>query len=189
MSNLPDAAHIPALADGAPTRSREEQDRLTALVERHLDTAGRIIRNLGARPQEVEDLLQQAFSVTAARLGDIAPGKERAFLIETAVRLTANARRGRALVREIAPAELLDVADARPSPEELADQKRALRVLDRILDQMEHDLRAVFVLYEVEEMTMAEIAAVLQLAPGTVASRLRRAREEFEARLQKGGGR
>jgi RNA polymerase sigma-70 factor (ECF subfamily) len=37
----------------------------------------------------------------------------------------------------------------------------------------------VFALYELEELTMAEIASILDLPEGTVASRLRRAREEF----------
>jgi RNA polymerase sigma-70 factor (ECF subfamily) len=41
------------------------------------------------------------------------------------------------------------------------------------------DLRTVFVLFEIEEITMAEIAALTGLPSGTVASRLRRAREEF----------
>jgi RNA polymerase sigma-70 factor (ECF subfamily) len=43
------------------------------------------------------------------------------------------------------------------------------------------DLRAVFVLYELEQLTSAEIAELLQIPPGTVASRLRRARESFES--------
>jgi len=53
---------------------------------------------------------------------------------------------------------------------------------------MDLDLRTVFVLYELEEMTMAEIATTLELPPGTVASRLRRGREAFQtavARLQR----
>ena len=37
-----------------------------------------------------------------------------------------------------------------------------------------------FVLYELEELTMAEIARTLELPAGTIASRLRRAREAFE---------
>ena len=45
---------------------------------------------------------------------------------------------------------------------------------------MDESLRAVFVLYELEEMTMAEISETLELPPGTVASRLRRARACFE---------
>ena len=47
------------------------------------------------------------------------------------------------------------------------------------LDALPDDLRTVFVLFEVEEMASADIAAALDLPLGTVASRLRRAREAF----------
>ena len=54
-------------------------------------------------------------------------------------------------------------------------------------------LIVVFVLFELEELSMAEIAQVLELPPGTVASRLRRARETFHreakrARARAGSG-
>ncbi len=42
------------------------------------------------------------------------------------------------------------------------------------------EMRAVFVLFELEEMPSTEIAEVLAIPIGTVASRLRRAREEFQ---------
>jgi RNA polymerase sigma-70 factor, ECF subfamily len=48
-----------------------------------------------------------------------------------------------------------------------------------VLDAMPIELRAVFVLFELEGMTSPEIAAISGLPPGTVASRLRRARERF----------
>jgi RNA polymerase sigma-70 factor (ECF subfamily) len=185
MSNAPDTARIPELAVIGGLRGDGDRRRLALLIDRHFDIAGRILRNLGAPPQELEDLLQQAFSIVAARLGDIAPGKERSFLIETAVRLAANVRRRRARSREVASGELPEVPDIAPSPEDLSDRRRALGLLDRILDQMDDDLRSVFVLFEIEEMTMAEIAAVLALPPGTVASRLRRAREEFTDRVRR----
>ena len=44
---------------------------------------------------------------------------------------------------------------------------------------MPKDLRTVFVLFEIEELTMAEISNVVEIPTGTVASRLRRAREVF----------
>ena len=49
-----------------------------------------------------------------------------------------------------------------------------------MLESLPLDLRTVFVLYELEELTMVEIARALDLPMGTVASRLRRAREAFE---------
>ena len=45
---------------------------------------------------------------------------------------------------------------------------------------MPDELRTIFVLFELEELKMAAIAELLSLAPGTVASRLRRARAQFE---------
>jgi RNA polymerase sigma-70 factor (ECF subfamily) len=53
--------------------------------------------------------------------------------------------------------------------------------LDEVLDALPMDLRAPFVLFELEELSTAEIAAMLSVPAGTVASRLRRAREEFRA--------
>jgi RNA polymerase sigma-70 factor (ECF subfamily) len=188
MPNVPQRAPVSAsLGLAAAPRTREEQARLQALVWEHLDRAARIIRTLGAPVDELEDLIQQAFSITAARLPDIAAGKERAFLVETAVRLTLDARRSRARswAREAAAADLSQIAAAQPSPEELSDQRQALRLLDRALSEVDEELRTVLVLYEVEEMTMAEIAILLQIPAGTVASRLRRAREDFMARVHR----
>ena len=48
---------------------------------------------------------------------------------------------------------------------------------------MSEELRAVFVLHDIERLTMADIADALELKPGTVASRLRRAREDFDNRV------
>jgi RNA polymerase sigma-70 factor (ECF subfamily) len=185
MPHVPDTLQTAGLTVVARSQVGGHQRRLAVLFERHLDVAGRIIRNLGTPAAELPDLLHQAFAVVAARLGDITPGKERAFLIETAVRLAANARRHQARSREVFPGHLPDIPDDAPSPEDLSDRRRALQLLDRILDRMDDELRCVFVLFEIEEMTMAEIATLLELPPGTVASRLRRSRDEFLERIRR----
>lgn len=73
--------------------------------------------------------------------------------------------------------------DSSPDVGTAMDAQRALEELDHVLESMQTDLRAVFVLHELEEHTMSEIAELLSLAPGTVASRLRRARELFSKSL------
>jgi RNA polymerase sigma-70 factor (ECF subfamily) len=195
MSNAPQPRSIPALPQkamvnaAAPTavEASERRRRLQNLVTQHLDRTARIIRVLGAPVGELEDLVQQAFSITASRLPDIERGKESAFLVETAVRLAANARRVQARGREIPTASFVEMADTRPSAEDLSDQRRAMEVLDRVLHEMDEDLTTVFVLCEVEQMTMADVAALLRVPAGTIASRLRRAREDFATRLRRFG--
>jgi RNA polymerase sigma-70 factor (ECF subfamily) len=171
------------LAAAATAGVNAHDKRLRALVDRHLDFIGRMVRHLGVADLEIDDVLQQVFCTAARRLGDIAPGSERAFLVQTAVNWAANARRARARRPEVGMAEVPDVADEAPSPEDLTDRKRAVAVLDRLLDTMELELRTVFVLFEVEQLSRNEIAELVGLPPGTVASRLRRAREDFETRL------
>jgi len=68
-------------------------------------------------------------------------------------------------------------------PEELVDRRRAREMLDKIVAAMPIDFRVVFVLYEIEGLDTAEIAAIVGIPSGTVASRLRRARADFEGRV------
>src|SRR5262249_27779124 len=84
----------------------------------------------------------------------------------------------------------VDVAADSNRPEELLERKRARQMLDRVLDTLPEDLRTIFVLFELEEMSTKEIAETLEIPMGTAASRLRRAREEFAAtvkRMKSGG--
>jgi RNA polymerase sigma-70 factor (ECF subfamily) len=57
-------------------------------------------------------------------------------------------------------------------------------VLAEILDGMPLELRTVFILFELEQMTKTEISNVVGIPEGTVVSRLRRAREVFENRVK-----
>jgi RNA polymerase sigma-70 factor (ECF subfamily) len=174
-------------------RSRQQDERLRNIVEEHLDTVARVLRNAGVSESQLDDELQRTLITVARRLDDIRPGAEKSFLIQIALRVAAHARRTVARRREVTADELdadgLSVVDAvgsterRPSPENLTNQKRMRDALDRILEGMEDDLREVFVLYEFEEMSMIEISGVLGIPQGTVASRLRRARATFRERV------
>ena len=131
------------------------------------------------RESDIGDAAQQVFIIAARKLALIRPGTERAFLFQTAMRVASNTRRTHRRHREVGEAELFALADPGPGPEDLAEERSRRRLLDRVLDEMSLETRAVFVLSEIEELTMAEIAALVKIPPGTVASRLRRAREQF----------
>jgi RNA polymerase sigma-70 factor (ECF subfamily) len=168
-----------------PARTRAREARVRAMVEAHFDGLWRFARRLGVLETDLDDAMQQVFEIAAIRLGDIAPDSERSFLFSTTFRVASELRRRRGSRREVGEAALERQEDPHPEPDALTDQARARALLDGVLASMPTELRAVFTLYEIEEMTMTEIAQLLSLAQGTVASRLRRARELFEAKVDR----
>jgi RNA polymerase sigma-70 factor (ECF subfamily) len=152
------------------------------VVDAEYDGLWRALRRLGVESGSVEDAAQQVLLVFARRLDDVAPGSERSFLLGVAVRVASDHRRKQARSREVHDESAIEEARAStPDAEELLGRSRARELLDQALGELSMDLRAVFVLFEFEQMTMAAIADTLGLPRGTVASRLRRAREAFEA--------
>jgi RNA polymerase sigma-70 factor (ECF subfamily) len=170
-----------ALATAPPGAAGAGAARVRALVTESFSFVWRSLVRLGVPRADAEDALQQVFLVAAGKIDEIEPGRERAFLFGTALRIASRARRSAQRRHEVLEGEPEDRRDSRPDAEELLDRARARAELDRILDEMPIELRAVFVLFELEQVTMAEIATMLELPPGTVASRLRRAREHFQA--------
>ncbi len=166
-------APAPTLPDAEPER------RIAAMVANHHGQVWRSLRRLGVSECDADDASQQVFMVAHRRLADIAPESEQSFLLQTALRVAAQFRRSRRRRREDDDKDLPVLADTAASPEELADRRRARAMLDRALEAMPMDLRKVFVLFDLEELTTAEVASVLHVPKGTVASRLRRAREVF----------
>jgi RNA polymerase sigma-70 factor, ECF subfamily len=162
----------------------EQRERLALLVREHLTFAWRCLRRLGLSVAEADDAVQHVFLVLARRLSAVQPGHERAFLLSAAVRIAASTKRRIERRREQLTATLDTLlADSAPSPDLLLEQRRARELLDGVLCQMSLEHRTVLLLIEMEQLTMPEAAELLRLPLGTVASRLRRARAEFNRRL------
>jgi RNA polymerase sigma-70 factor (ECF subfamily) len=159
--------------------------RLRRLVDKHFDFVWRVVRFLGVPELAAEDAAQQVFCVVARKLGNIAVGSEISFLFSTASRVASEARRA-ARSRPVASDQDVDALQSEvPGPDELVDRRRARDALQAVLDSMPLELRVVFVLFEIEELTLPEIAAMTGIPLGTATSRLRRAREEFEGALKR----
>jgi RNA polymerase sigma-70 factor (ECF subfamily) len=172
----------PAILAKVPSKSTREV-RLRQLVDKYVELVARVLRNAGTAEADVDDDVQRVFIALSNRLDDVRLGAERAFLVQTALNVAAHARRTTARRRETLTACPAEIGDLAAGPEEMAELGQVRRKLDQILSAMDADLRAVFVLFEFEEMTITEIAAILEIPTGTVASRLRRARSDFRERV------
>lgn len=157
--------------------------RVAAVVREHYAFVWRLLRRLGLGEGDADDAAQQVFLAAAGKLGGIEAERERAFLYGVALNVGARARRSLGRRRE----EPLSAAAHReapePSAEQALEQRQARALLDRLLDEMPEDLRVVFVLFELEELSTPQIAELCRIPVGTAASRLRRARDDFEERV------
>jgi RNA polymerase sigma-70 factor (ECF subfamily) len=177
LQSLPAAAEHPGACANAA--------RARALVVEHFDFIWRLLCRLGVPARDVDDAAQQVFIVATQRLDDLPAGGERTFLYGTALRTAATLRRNlrrRARWVESGPA---DCASEEPTPHEDLERRQALKFLDEVLRRLDDDLREVFVLCEIEELTAPQVAAIVQVPVGTVASRLRRARHEFAQQVRR----
>jgi RNA polymerase sigma-70 factor (ECF subfamily) len=181
--------HIPDRVSGTRltyTTKEEDDARVAGLLRAHFRDVWRIVRRFGVPENCADDATQEVFIIASRRLADIAPGSERPFLLASAVRVAANLRRSLGARRECPEDDTqAEGIDPRPNAEALLDQKRLRQMLDGVLDELSDDLRVAFVLYELEGMSSPEIAELLAIPVGTVASRLRRAREAFELGVAK----
>jgi RNA polymerase sigma-70 factor (ECF subfamily) len=157
------------------------------VCELHRSHAGLVwkaLQRLGVRDADLEDMMQEVFVVVHRRLPTLSRSENvTAWIFGISVKVAAAYRR-RAHVRR----ERLDPAQSEgesrdQGPEPVAEARQALARLETILDRMDPDKRAVFVMFEIDELSCEEIAATLNVAVGTVYSRLHAARKVFEKAL------
>lgn len=162
-----------------------QRERVAHAVRRHFSLVWRYLRRLGLSEADADDGAQQVFLTFARKLDAVETERERSFLLGVALRVASDARRAHKRRRHEPETALSEAPDPRPDPEQALDQQQVCELLDSFLEQLDEGARAVFVLYEVEGLTMREIAEALELSPGTVASRLKRARVRFEVEVER----
>jgi RNA polymerase sigma-70 factor, ECF subfamily len=150
------------------------------LYREHFRYVWRSLRRLGVSESEIQDATQDVFVVAHAKLPEFQRrSKLSTWLFAICYRHALERHRRRRKQPEPIEAVVDSVADQAAVPVEALQRNEGLKLLARILDQMSVEQRAVFVLYELEELDGEEIAATLALPRGTVHSRLRAAREHF----------
>lgn len=166
----------------ADTASRAPPDVLS-IHEEHADFVWITLQRLGIRDADIEDQLQEVFMVVHRRLHTFdGAARMSTWLFGICLRVAAAYRRRAYHRRERAACDLPERASAdEASPEEAASAKEARARLAAILDTMDLEKRALFVMFELDEVPCEDIAELLAVPLGTVYSRLHAARAAFQA--------
>jgi RNA polymerase sigma-70 factor (ECF subfamily) len=149
----------------------------------------RTVRRLGVGDSTRDDVTQEVFVTVYRRLGEF-EGRcsMKTWVFNILMGIVRNYRRSR---RRKGKAQALSstvidpaiLADANADPSELASREEAGRILHELLDGLSEEKAVVFVLADLEGMTVPEIAELVSANVNTIYSRLRAARREFDQAL------
>ena len=153
-----------------------------AVYDEYFGFVWRCTRRLGVPAEAVDDVVQEIFVVVHARLDTVEqPLSLRSWIYGVVRRVAQTYRRSRRtrIAREVLRFDCDLVEEMKPSPLDLAVLSDDLRLLWRLLGELDRQKREVLILAELEEMTVPEIAKAVGIPLNTAYSRLRVARDEF----------
>jgi RNA polymerase sigma-70 factor (ECF subfamily) len=156
-----------------------------SVFKAHFEYVWHSLRRLGVRERDLEDVVHDLFVTVHRRLDAYDPARPlRPWLFAFACRAASDYRK-QARHRVV----LIDDPEALADPASPVDeQAMAHEDLDRVaraLDALEFDRRAIFVLHEIDGVSIPEVARALGLPTNTAYSRLRLARDDFQAAIRR----
>jgi RNA polymerase sigma-70 factor (ECF subfamily) len=154
------------------------------LYDRHFPLVFRLAIRMGASEREAADVAQDVFLRVWRGLGNFRGDAQfRTWLYRITLNEVSRVAREGSVRRAFSAVLAVVTRDEAPparAPDRLVEQAQAFAELQAILGRMRPKQRTVFVLFEIEELALEEIAGVLDCPLETVRSRLRHARADFE---------
>jgi RNA polymerase sigma-70 factor (ECF subfamily) len=179
-------------------RSRNSKDGEIEVESPLLDVAGiyeqyglfiwKVLYRMGVPTADLPDAMQEVLLVVHRRLDSYdRRSKLTTWLFGIGLRVAATARRKRLRRRETdwEPIDHWVGVTEAAQTERLVIERDAQWRLERVLDSLEPEQRALFSFYEIEEMSCASIAELLEIPVGTVHSRLSKLREQVVFALKR----
>lgn len=161
-----------------PDGSTARELTFRQLYQDHVAFVWRSLQRLGVRDRDVEDAAQETFLVAHRRLDQFDGASPRGWLFNICLRVASDHRK-RAHVRREHPTEDTPDASVPAEQHEVLQQHRDRVLLQVALDELDEAKRAVVVLYELEELPMADVAEIVGCPLQTAYSRLHAARKEM----------
>lgn len=180
-------AEAPRQAVGALTTipALRSPDFFRSVFDAHAAYVSASLGRLGIAPGDRDDLVIEVFLRVHRDLDRYDASRPmRPWLFAFAARVASEHRRLARHRREVL-GERHDAPSTSPTPERAFEETEARRLVERALDALDDEKRAVFVLHDLDETPVPEIARVLGIAEGTAYSRLRAGRAEFGAAIRR----
>ena len=156
------------------------------LCTRYFEFVWKCARAFGSKSDEIDDVVQDVFVVVQRRHADLKDERLARSWIYSITRRVVSSQRRRKRERESRAASDVDaLISPEQSPLAAAEHNFEVRLLSALLDGLDERKREVFVLSEIMELSGREIAETIGVPMNTVYSRLRAAREEFDAAAQR----
>lgn len=159
-------------------------DSFRDLVDTHQHLVFRICFHMMKETGSAEDLAQDTFVTAFRKIAQFDPdsGKFSTWLLTIAKRLCLNALRKASPVPMEEPESVS--APSGDSPDHRAGRSDTFRALDSALANLSDEHRRAFIFAEIEELPYEEIARIENIAPGTVKSRVNRAKLALQGQLR-----
>lgn len=169
------------------------------LVGRHQRRVFAVARRITGADHDAEDVTQQTFLSVIEHIGDF---REESSFSTWVLRIATNHALKLLRKRRTAPAVRFEdaeetagelphpnyIAPWRDPPDRLAERAEVRRLLDEALAELDEKYRVVFVLRDIEGLSVRETAAALDLTESNVKVRLLRARLQLRERLTRSLG-
>jgi len=193
MPTIPIAVPVEGEADLVRRATAGEAQAVRAIIRTHNQRLYRLVRAVLRNNADAEDVLQEAYLRAFANLGrfqgeaSLSTWLSRIALNAALMRLRAQKRTKRvAPAPELVKAEIIPfpLASSIADPERVMAQRQLLHLVEEATDALPETFRLVFVARVIEGLSVEETAALLELAPATVKTRLHRARKLIRTQLE-----
>ena len=150
---------------------------LRSVFDEHARYVIRTLRHLGVQEADVDDVAQEVFVTVHRKLPEFeGRSKLRTWLYAICLRVASDHRRRAYMVREkVTDSPPVDGGERRGDEPDTSLESRAFVL--QLLEGLDDDKRTVLVLYEIEGLTMREVADVIGCPLQTAYSRLHAARD------------
>jgi RNA polymerase sigma-70 factor (ECF subfamily) len=157
-----------------------------AIYRQYFDFVWSSVRRLGVSPASMDDVVQDVFIVIHARLHTLQHAETLRSWIYGVTRRTVSGYHRAQRVKDASAVALAvepSVQQLPRTPFDLVEQNDQVKQLFSLLEELDEPKREVFLMVELDDLSVPEIAEILEIPLNTAYSRLRAARQAFEEAL------